>query len=674
MLSRLPFRRKIVLVAVIPILAMIAIALTGYTTIRAVKVGSTNFARAESAQVLVADLLPPPLYLVESWAEVNRLQTETDPAAIAAHEKTIDRTISDYSERFAVWSKDSIVINDKLRAAVLLESDKAAQEFFRIVKADYLPAVEQGRGADARKILYQQLEGLYNRHRAAVVEGVKQANLVKASADSDSRSLVAQRVFLSLMVFLVGLALAITTSVLVARSIRRSLRQVRDGADNVVNTLNATDLDTEIPVLLPVEVETQDELGDAAASFNSVVGTTVQVLERQRQARQKTSELFVNLGRRNQNLVSRQLRLIDELEHSDADPEIITKVFKIDHIATRMRRNAESLLVMAGLETPRRWKNAVAVGDVIRSTVSEVEQFDRVEVGNLPQIKVSGKAAADVSHLLAELVENAVRYSPPDMQVHVVGRMIGDGALRISIVDYGTGMTPPDLEQAALRLGGNQNIDQTQTQYLGHYVVGKLALRHGIKVRLESPGGEGLAAYVELPAEILSEMVAQSEESSEREGFNRGATRQPGGVASPAPAPRNSRQELDHLAASIPKTPIEQQPSPAPRNAARTAAAPNGRQPAPPAGSADAAQAEQLTDAGYRKRTPKKVSDAASIDRFASPDVRPKPRSNDDMRDRLASFTAGKRNANGSGKPGHDNDNRDDTGNHKGHDNGGSQL
>jgi hypothetical protein len=226
--------------------------------------------------------------------------------------------------------------------------------------------------------------------------------------------------------------------------------------------------------------------------------------------RRNIADSFVNLGRRNQNLLSRQLDFITELERNETDPDALASLFRLDHLATRMRRNAESLLVLAGIDPPRKWAAPVRLNDVIRAALSEIEDYQRVTVVAVEPATVIGSAAAGLAHLLAELMENAVTFSAPDQTVEVRGRSLSEGGYMLAVIDQGLGMSPDELEAANRRLAGTESFTIAPSKYLGHYVTGNLASRHGITVRLQSSavgglvGGGGITATIALPPALLT--------------------------------------------------------------------------------------------------------------------------------------------------------------------------
>ena len=219
--------------------------------------------------------------------------------------------------------------------------------------------------------------------------------------------------------------------------------------------------------------------------------------------RKGMGELFVNLARRNQSLVQRQLELLDDLERNEHDPAALDSLFKLDHMATRMRRNAESLLVLSGAEQPRQWQQPIALIDVVRAAAAEIADFPRVElVGIDDGLAVSGRAVSDVAHLLAELLENATSFSPPDTPVVVSGAVSATGFV-LAVSDQGIGITPERIAEANVLLAHPPVVGLALSRALGLHVVGSLAQRHGISVELRPGAPGGIVALVALPTAIL---------------------------------------------------------------------------------------------------------------------------------------------------------------------------
>jgi signal transduction histidine kinase len=308
---------------------------------------------------------------------------------------------------------------------------------------------------------------------------------------------------------------AVAATVLAARSITRPLASLTEQARTMarqrlpeaVREVLATPLgdDAVVPTVEPIEVASRDEVGDVAQALNDVQATALHLAVEQGVLRRNLADAFVSLGRRNQNLVSRQLDFVTSLEAEETDPDTLDALFRLDHLATRIRRNAESLLVLAGLETPRRWATPQRLGDVVRSAIGEVADYRRVHVVELPPATVQGFAAADIAHLIAELLDNGLRASASGRRgVEVRGRYQADGGDLLAVVDSGDGMDVDEIAQANRRLAGTESYTVAPSRYLGHYVVGRLAARHGIRTRLAPTYGGGVTALVELPPSVAT--------------------------------------------------------------------------------------------------------------------------------------------------------------------------
>jgi signal transduction histidine kinase len=315
------------------------------------------------------------------------------------------------------------------------------------------------------------------------------------------------------LLVIVTLGAAVLLTVIVSLSITRPLRslttQAKDMAEHRLPHAVAEILETPfgedvvVPAVSPVRVVTRDEVADVAEALNTVQDSALDLAVEQAVLRRNIADSFVNLGRRNQNLLSRQLDFITELETRETEPDSLSNLFRLDHLATRMRRNAESLLVLAGVDPPRRWTAPLRLGDVVRAAVGEVEDFQRVVLHIDPNATIAGAAAADLAHLLAELIENALVFSPPDSTVEVHGVRRPD-RYTLAVVDVGFGMPADDIDAANRRLAGAESFTIAPSKYLGHYVAGNLAARHGITVTLRSARGFGVTATVEIPGRLLT--------------------------------------------------------------------------------------------------------------------------------------------------------------------------
>lgn len=214
------------------------------------------------------------------------------------------------------------------------------------------------------------------------------------------------------------------------------------------------------------------------------------------------SGVFVNLARRSQVLVHRQLTLLDGMERRADDPNELGDLFRLDHLTTRMRRHAESLIILSGAAPGRAWRMAVPLTNVVRAAVSEIEDYSRVEVRALPDAGVKGAAVADLTHLLAELVENAAQFSPPHTKVRISGEPVGNG-YALEIEDRGLGMGKELLGEANRRIEQSEALDLFDSDRLGLFVVSRLSARHQIKVQLRTSPYGGTTAVVLLPTALL---------------------------------------------------------------------------------------------------------------------------------------------------------------------------
>ena len=319
---------------------------------------------------------------------------------------------------------------------------------------------------------------------------------------------------------LVAVAVAGMATWWVSRSITRPLRALTRQATDMANhrlpdaVLDILDTplgdDVTVPQVEPITVQTRDEVADVAEALNTVQDSALDLAVEQAVLRRNIADSFVNLGRRNQNLLGRQLDFITELEHNETDPDTLANLFRLDHLATRMRRNAESLLVLAGIDPPRKWAAPVRITDAIRAALGEVEDYQRVTVRAVEATTIMGSAAADLAHLLAELIENALIFSPPDQTVEIRGRTQPAG-YTLAIIDSGLGMPPDELARANRRLAGAESFTIAPSKYLGHYVAGNLAARHNINVTLHNSPGHGITATINLPPTLLTTESATGE-------------------------------------------------------------------------------------------------------------------------------------------------------------------
>lgn len=315
---------------------------------------------------------------------------------------------------------------------------------------------------------------------------------------------------LNSVILFFALALGVLVGIFVTRALLRPLgvlkRTALDVADRRLPEAMARIRDGELPgaAVEPVPVGTHEEIGQVARAFDEVHSQAVRLASEQAQLRANINDIFVNLSRRTQGLVERQLKLIDRLESGEQDPQQLDNLFQLDHLATRMRRNSENLLVLAGTDAAGRSGRPVRLVDVLRAAVSEVEQYQRLVLQQPPAVLVLGRSASDLVHLLAELLDNATQFSPPASQVMVSSDFAADGSVAIEVADCGVGMTEAELAEANQRLASPPVVDASVSRRMGLFVVGRLAGRHGIKVQLRrGEGGVGLWASVIMPPRLV---------------------------------------------------------------------------------------------------------------------------------------------------------------------------
>ncbi|MFC4019397.1 nitrate- and nitrite sensing domain-containing protein [Micromonospora sp. GCM10011542] len=348
----------------------------------------------------------------------------------------------------------------------------------------------------------------------AVQQQLRDFELAEADGLTDRSVPMAVRILVRLaaagVLGLVAVVVSVLVAVRVGRTLARRLSGVRTAAlelaerrlPEVVTRLRRgeqVDVDREAP---PLEYG-NDEIGEVGRAFTQVQRTAVQSAVDEVTLRRGLNEVFLNIARRSQSLVHRQLALLDRMERHTEDPDELAELFRVDHLATRLRRHAEDLVILAGSAPGRGWRNPVAMLDLVRGASSEVEAYDRVDIASVQPAGVLGRAVGDVIHLLAELVENATAFSPPDTRVVVTGEPVANG-YALEITDRGLGMSAAALEAANLRLASSPEFDPAQSARLGLFVVARLAARHGVRVTLRPSEAGGVSAVVLIPAELVT--------------------------------------------------------------------------------------------------------------------------------------------------------------------------
>jgi signal transduction histidine kinase len=347
----------------------------------------------------------------------------------------------------------------------------------------------------------------FDAYRAVEKQLTDQAVQESAAIASDAK----REAITTGLIVLVAVLLAFALAGFMARTMGRSMRSLRNAAFDVaeqrlpalVDQLSRNDpgrVDTRVA---PIPIRSRDEIGEVARAFDQVHREAVRLAAEQALLRGNVNAIFTNLSKRNQGLIERQLDLITALENNEADPDQLQNLFRMDHLATRMRRNGENLLVLAGQETGRTWHRPVPLVDILRAASSEVEHYERIAVTSVPESEIHGDAVTDLVHLLAELLENATSFSSPQSRVEVAATRLPDGRVMIEIHDKGIGLTAEDFADINHKLAAPPAVDAAVSQRMGLFVVGRLAARHGIRVQLR-PSGEqsGTTSLVMLPDAI----------------------------------------------------------------------------------------------------------------------------------------------------------------------------
>ena len=318
------------------------------------------------------------------------------------------------------------------------------------------------------------------------------------------------------VVMIVVLVLAAWFTIVTARSVLRPLYRLRGRALEAVgirppdaaSRVSENDGENAPSDRESVDVDSPDEIGDVARAVKAMRGELLRMATNEAALHGKLDAMFVNLSNRSKSLVERQIRLIESLEHSEQDRDRLAHLSRMNRIATRMHRNSQNLLVLAGHELSSGWNQPMPLVNVIRAAVSEIEEYERVSLHPQPDIAVSGPVVNDAVHLLAELTENATSFSAVDMPVEISGYLSNSGGVVIDITDRGVGMSANELAYANWRLENPPAADIDVPKWIGVFVVARLAARHGIRVRLQQPEFGGLTALVWLPDEVLIHHVA----------------------------------------------------------------------------------------------------------------------------------------------------------------------
>lgn len=373
------------------------------------------------------------------------------------------------------------------------------------------------------------------------------------------------------LVALLVVLIVLVATILVVRSLTRPLRALRRGALDVaddrlpalVGRMGREDPAQVDTAVEPIDVRSDDEIGEVARAFDEVHREAVRLAAAEARRRAATGAIVVNLSRRTQSLVERQITLIDDLESGEEDPDRLGDLFRLDHLATRMRRNGENLLVLGGEEPLRRWNRVMPLLDVLRAAASEVEQYERVEVRAIPEVFVAEDAVSDLVHLHAELIENATAFSARTAPVRVGATVLRDGTALVEISDRGIGLAEGERDALNERLavaGEPADLGADASRRMGIVVVARLAARRGVRVRLRPGDDGGTTATVSIPARLFASEAPREAPQAPA------APRRP--VAAAAPADDDDTPgwfgEIPLAAGSSPPAPEASAPPPAP--------------------------------------------------------------------------------------------------------------
>ncbi|WP_445528449.1 nitrate- and nitrite sensing domain-containing protein [Streptomyces cyslabdanicus] len=495
-----------------------------------------NSARTvESYHRLITELLALSQDMAEATSNPQMIQRTRALAAFSSAKEyaSVQRAVIAAALPANNTSAGSLSENDRLYAQQALESQTSDLNGFRNIYGDgseeLIKPIEEGNPTI-------QSADLYAKRVLDNTDGLKQANKrsYRDWVDDSStkieqmkkiehtlleemeqkarelRSATEYDAIVSGVLILLVLGVSLVGAFVVARSMIRSLHRLQETATKVaqdrlpelvrqLSESDPQDVDTSVE---SVGVHSRDEIGQVAAAFDDVHREAVRLAAEQALLRGNVNAMFTNLSRRSQGLIQRQLSLISELESREADPDQLSSLFKLDHLATRMRRNGENLLVLAGEEPGRRWTRPVPLVDVLRAAASEVEQYERIELASVPGTEVAGRVVNDLVHLLAELLENATSFSSPQTKVKVTGHALPDGRVLIEIHDTGIGLSPEDLAAINERLASPPTVDVSVSRRMGLFVVGRLSQRHGIRIQLRPSDSGGTTALVMLPVDV----------------------------------------------------------------------------------------------------------------------------------------------------------------------------
>ncbi|MFI2186158.1 nitrate- and nitrite sensing domain-containing protein [Streptomyces sioyaensis] len=498
----------------------------------AYKDGDNSARTVTSYNQLINSLLSLSQDMAQATSNPDMIRSTRALAAFSSAKEQASMQRALVSAGLAHGGGPQLSANDRLAGRNAEDSEKAARDRFSQIYTNNAGALTRGLDgnndeikaavafahrsfASATGIRSQDIRYLdwYDSDTVKIDEMSRIETTLLSEMEQKARELrneATQTAIISGALILLVLGVSLVGAFVVARSMVRSLRRLQDTAQRVaqdrlpelvkqLSESDPQDVDTSVE---SVGVHSRDEIGRVAAAFDDVHHEAVRLASEQALLRGNVNAMFTNLSRRSQGLIQRQLSLISELESREADPDQLSSLFKLDHLATRMRRNGENLLVLAGEEPGRRWTRPVPLVDVLRAAASEVEQYERIELNAVPQTEVAGRVVNDLVHLLAELLENATSFSSPQTKVKVTGHALPDGRVLVEIHDTGIGLSPEDLSAINERLASPPTVDVSVSRRMGLFVVGRLSLRHGIRIQLRPSDSGGTTALVMLPVDL----------------------------------------------------------------------------------------------------------------------------------------------------------------------------
>ena len=415
------------------------------------------------------------------------------------------------------------------------------------------PGAEDPVIANAKSSLYDVVNGVSSVEAQLVTSVIDRSTTLRNNAIRD--------VIIWGSAVVLVLVFAFAATVVVGRSMTRPLHRLRSSALDVagkrlpeaVRRINQSDGEAVPQEIVPIDVDSTDEIGEVARAFDQVHKAALGLASNEAALRGNISAMFVNLSRRTQALVQRLIHQIDNMEQGEQDSERLGNLFRLDHLATRMRRNSENLLVLAGHKAWQRSSEPVALVDVLRAAVSEIEHYERVSLNVQPGISVRGHVVNDVIHLLAELLENATSFSSAEASVTADGHLLTRGGVLLDITDQGMGMPADEIKDANSRLDNPPVVDVEVSRRMGLFVVARLASRHGIRVKLRPGPTGGTTALIWLPDENVTYEASGAPSGSQRFEADPGAAGYPGYPPADAAADAASARAPVVAAALVPR-------------------------------------------------------------------------------------------------------------------------